>query len=67
MRSETRLFYFDCMLVKEPGTSRRTPWHYDEACWPITGEQICNLWTAVDHIPKATALRFVRGSHRFPR
>ena len=67
MRSEGLLFYFDFMLVKEPGTSRATPWHYDEAYWPITGEQICNLWTAVDHISEATALRFVRGSHRWTR
>ncbi len=67
MRSESLLFYFDFMLVKEPGTSRPTPWHYDEAYWPITGEQICNLWTAVDSIPEATALRFVRGSHRWTR
>lgn len=67
MRSESLLFYFDFMLVKEPGTSGETPWHYDEAYWPVTGEQICNLWTALDDIPEATALRFVRGSHRWPR
>jgi ectoine hydroxylase-related dioxygenase (phytanoyl-CoA dioxygenase family) len=64
MRSETLIFYFDFMLVKEPGTSRKTPWHYDEAYWPVSGEQICNLWVAVDHIPFETALRFLRGSHK---
>jgi len=64
MRSETLIFYFDFMLVKEPGTSRKTPWHYDEAYWPVSGEQICNLWIALDRIPIETALRFVRGSHK---
>lgn len=63
MRSQSLIFYFDFMLVKEPGTSRKTPWHYDEAYWPVTGEQICNLWFAFDTIPFETALRFVRGSH----
>ena len=63
LRSKTLLYYFDFMLVKEPGTSRKTPWHYDEAYWPISGAQICNLWTAVDPIPAETGLRFVRGSH----
>ena len=63
MRSKTLIFYFDFMLLKEPGTSRRTPWHYDEAYWPVSGEQICNQWIAVDDIPVETALRFVRGSH----
>ena len=65
MQSNGLLFYFDFMLVKEPGTSQKTPWHYDEAYWPVSGEQICNLWISLDHIPEETALRFVRGSHRW--
>ena len=64
MRSETLIFYFDFMLVKEPGSSGKTPWHYDEAYWPIAGNKICNLWLSIDSIPKQTALRFLRGSHR---
>ncbi len=67
MRSTSLIYYFDFMLVKEPGTSRKTPWHYDEAYWPINGNQICNLWTALDHIPVETGLRFVRGSHRWTK
>ena len=67
MRSTSLIYYFDFMLVKEPGTSRKTPWHYDEAYWPINGNQICNLWTALDHIPVETGLRFVRGSHRWAK
>jgi ectoine hydroxylase-related dioxygenase (phytanoyl-CoA dioxygenase family) len=63
MRSKGLIFYFDFMLVKEPGTSQKTPWHYDEAYWPVSGEQICNFWTSLDHIPLETALRFVKGSH----
>ena len=65
MRSKSLIFYFDFMLVKEPGTSSKTPWHYDEAYWPVRGNQICNLWIALDHIPIETALRFVIGSHRW--
>ena len=65
MRSKGLIFYFDFMLVKEPGTSSKTPWHYDEAYWPIKGNQICNLWIALDHIPVETALRFLIGSHRW--
>ncbi len=67
MRSQSLIYYFDFMLVKEPGTSRKTPWHYDEAYWPISGSQICNLWTALDRIPVETSLRFVRGSHRWTK
>ena len=65
MRSKGLIFYFDFMLVKEPGTSQKTPWHYDEAYWPVSGNQICNLWISLDHIPEETALRFVPGSHQW--
>ena len=65
MRSSTLLLYFDMAIVKEPGTSARTPWHYDEAYWPVSGTQVCNLWMALDHVPEDVGLRFVLGSHRF--
>ena len=65
LRSRSIIFYFDFMLVKEPGTSAKTPWHYDEAYWPISGSQMCNLWMVVEPTPVETTLRFVRGSHRW--
>ena len=65
LRSRSIIFYFDFMLVKEPGTSAKTPWHYDEAYWPISGNQMCNLWMVVEPTPVETTLRFVRGSHRW--
>ena len=65
MRSEHLNLYFDFLLVKEPGTSAATPWHQDHSYWPVNGRQICNVWTAMDVIPKETGLRFIKGSHRF--
>ena len=67
LRSKSIIFYFDFMLVKEPGTSAKTPWHYDEAYWPISGSQMCNLWMVVEPTPVETTLRFLRGSHRWKR
>ena len=64
MQSESLLLYFDMAIVKEPGTSAETPWHYDEAYWPVSGSQVCNLWMALDHISEETALRFIAGSHK---
>ena len=65
MQSRSLLLYFDMAIVKEPGTSARTPWHYDEAYWPVSGSQVCNVWIALDQVPVESALRFVLGSHRF--
>lgn len=65
MRSEGMIFYFDAVFQKNPGTSRETPWHYDETYWPLQGIQSCNMWTAVDPVPRAATLNLVRGSHRW--
>ena len=64
MQSESLLLYFDMAIVKEPGTSSKTPWHYDEAYWPVSGTQVCNVWVPLDPVPQETALSFVPGSHK---
>lgn len=61
--SEAR-FYFDHMLVKEPGTQTPTPWHQDAPYWPVRGRQICSLWLALTPCDAdGSALEFVRASH----
>ncbi len=67
MRTKSLLLYFDMAIVKEPGTSARTPWHYDEAYWPVAGSQVCNVWTALDYVPAETSLRFLPGSHKYAK
>ena len=62
MGSESARFYYDQLLVKEPGSERRTPWHQDIPYWKVAGSQICSIWLALDPIPGNAALEFVRGS-----
>lgn len=58
--------FFDQLLVKEPGTSERTPWHHDLPYWPIEGDQVCTLWLALDEVSADSgAVEYVRGSHRW--
>jgi ectoine hydroxylase-related dioxygenase (phytanoyl-CoA dioxygenase family) len=64
MKTQSLFLYFDMAIVKEPGTSARTPWHYDEAYWPVSGTQVCNVWMPLDSVPEETALSFVPGSHQ---
>ena len=40
MRAERVNFFYDQLLVKEPGTASRTPWHQDLPYWPVRGWQI---------------------------
>ncbi|XP_063587650.1 uncharacterized protein LOC134764880 isoform X3 [Penaeus indicus] len=39
MKSSEVSFYHEHVLNKEPGTSKRTPWHHDQAYYPIDGEK----------------------------
>ncbi|BBE32405.1 phytanoyl-CoA dioxygenase family protein [Sphingosinicella microcystinivorans] len=63
MSSSSARFLYDQLLVKEPGSTRRTPWHQDIPYWKVSGRQVCSIWFALDPIPGSAALEFVRGSH----
>lgn len=64
MQSHSARFYFDHLLVKEPGTKAPTPWHQDIPYWPFTGSQVCSIWLALTpSTVEGSALEFVRGSH----
>ena len=65
MGASTVSFFFDHLLVKEPGTDNPTPWHQDLPYWPVVGDQICSLWFALDDVDDDNgAVRYVAGSHR---
>jgi ectoine hydroxylase-related dioxygenase (phytanoyl-CoA dioxygenase family) len=57
-------FFFDHLLVKEPGTSAPTPWHQDAPYFPIEGGQCCSLWIALDPVTiENGAVEYVKSSH----
>lgn len=66
MRSPTVQVFHDHVLVKEPGTSKPTPWHQDGPYYFVKGSQTISFWSPVDPVTEAT-LRCVAGSHRWPK
>jgi len=59
-------FGLDQLLVKEPNTAKRTPWHQDLPYWPTRGEQILSLWVPLDAAtPENGVVTYVKGSHRW--
>jgi ectoine hydroxylase-related dioxygenase (phytanoyl-CoA dioxygenase family) len=60
-----RLFH-DHLLVKEPGTRQRTPWHQDQPYYNVGGFDNCSLWMPVDPVDRESTVEFVAGSHRGP-
>ena len=59
-------FFYDQLLVKEPGTAARTPWHQDQPYWAVSGRQVCSLWLPLDPVPHDVSVEYVCGSHRWP-
>ncbi|WP_420862499.1 phytanoyl-CoA dioxygenase family protein [Algirhabdus cladophorae] len=66
MRSQTTQLFHDHVLVKEPGTSKPTPWHSDGPYYFVKGQQTVSFWVPVDPVTEAS-LRCVAGSHNWPK
>ena len=62
MGAETVQMFHDHVLVKEPGTSKATPWHQDAPYYFVEGQQTVSFWSPLDPVRDAT-LRCVAGSH----
>ena len=62
MRSARVQLFHDHVLVKEPGTTRPTPWHTDGPYYFVEGRQTVSFWSPLDPVREA-ALRCVAGSH----
>lgn len=66
MQSKSAQFFHDHVLVKEPGTSKPTPWHQDAPYYFVEGKQTVSFWIPIDPVKDAT-LRLIAGSHRWDR
>lgn len=62
MNSQTVQLFHDHVLIKEPGTSKPTPWHQDAPYYFVSGTQTISFWVPLDPVKEAT-LRCVAGSH----
>lgn len=66
MGSRHAQIFHDHVLVKEPGTSKATPWHQDAPYYFVDGEQTVSFWVPVEPVAEAT-LRCIAGSHAWPK
>jgi len=66
MHSKRVQVFHDHVLVKEPGTSKPTPWHQDAPYYFIEGKQTVSFWVPVDPVAEAS-LRLIAGSHKWPK
>ena len=64
--AKVNLFH-EHVLVKEPGTQDRTPWHHDQPYYCVNGDDNVSLWIPLDPVPRERAVEFIRGSHKWGR
>jgi ectoine hydroxylase-related dioxygenase (phytanoyl-CoA dioxygenase family) len=57
-----RLFH-DHVLVKDAGSTERTPWHQDQPYYCIDGMQNVSFWIPLDPVSQENTLVFAAGSH----
>lgn len=58
--------YHDHVLVKEAGTTQRTPWHQDQPYYNVDGRQGVSMWLPLDRVSGEATLQVVAGSHTGP-
>ena len=63
---EVRIFH-EHVLVKEPCTTERTPWHHDQPYYSVNGRLNCSLWMPLDPVSAEVCPEFICGSHRWGR
>ena len=66
MNSNRVQVFHDHVLVKEPGTSKPTPWHQDGPYYFVGGKQNVSFWSPMDAV-KSASLRCVAGSHNWEK
>ena len=63
MQSKKVNLFHEHILIKEPGATKRTPWHQDQPYYCVDGKDNCSLWIPLDKISKEVCPEFVRSSH----
>ncbi len=66
MATQRVQMFHDHILVKEPGTSKATPWHQDGPYYFVGGQQNVSFWSPLDPVTEAS-LRCVAGSHKWAK
>ena len=62
------MFFYDQIFAKEPGATKRTPWHQDLPFLPVKGDQQIRIWVPFDKVTKDNgAVHYLRGSHKWDK
>lgn len=67
MGSKKVNLFHEHVVVKEPKTQERTPWHHDQPYYCVDGDDSVSLWVPLDPVAEDISVEFIRGSHAWNR
>jgi ectoine hydroxylase-related dioxygenase (phytanoyl-CoA dioxygenase family) len=67
MKSKKVNLFHEHILIKEPGATKRTPWHQDQPYYCVDGIDNCSLWIPLDKITKEVCPEYVKFSHMWKK
>ena len=65
--SKSVQIFHEHIFIKDPGTSKETPWHQDMPYYCLDGNDTGSFWIPLDPITKENSLQLLLGSHKFPK
>ena len=65
--SKSIQLFHEHIFVKDPGTSKETPWHQDMPYYCVDGNDTGSFWIPLDPITKENSLKIILGSHKFSK
>ena len=65
MKSKKVNIFHEHVLIKEPGSIKKTPWHQDQSYYCVNGKDNCSLWIPLDLVNKSVCPEFIKGSHKW--
>ena len=65
--SKTIQLFHEHIFVKDPGTTKETPWHQDMPYYCVDGNDTGSFWIPLDPITKNNSLKILLGSHKLPK
>ena len=64
MKSKKVNIFHEHVLIKEPESKNRTPWHQDQSYYCVNGKDNCSLWIPLDPVEKSICPEFIQGSQK---
>jgi len=65
--SKSIQLFHEHIFVKDPGTTKETPWHQDMPYYCVEGNDTGSFWIPLDPISKENSLQILLGSHKLPK